>query len=98
MTSGTEKQTDAVERAIATAVSSIDGVSDRVIDGLDEEFGSATAIADASPNELQKVDGIGPQISRKIARHTNTAKKHPEFFAGGESFYDKDIRRGRTLG
>ncbi|UXF50887.1 MAG: hypothetical protein HQRvContig02_30 [Haloquadratum phage sp.] len=93
-----EQSTDAVERAIATAVSSINGVSDPVIDRLDDEFGSATAIANARPNELQEVDGIGPQISRKIARHTNTAKKHPEFFAGGESFYDRDIRRGRTLG
>ena len=69
---------DEQERAIALVVSSTDGVSDRVIDGLDEEFGSAMAIANASPNELQVVDGIGPSIARKIHRRTRSARKEPE--------------------
>ncbi|WP_161625216.1 helix-hairpin-helix domain-containing protein [Halosimplex carlsbadense] len=66
------------ERAIARVVANIDGVSDRIIDGLDEEFSTPMAIAEASPNELQRVDGIGPAIARRIYRRTDSARKHPE--------------------
>jgi len=66
------------ELAIANVVANIDGVSDRVIDGLDAEFGTATAVAEASPNDLQRVDGIGPVLGRKIARRTNSATRNPQ--------------------
>lgn len=69
---------DTTELAIANVVANIDGVSDRVIDGLDAEFGTATAVAEASPNELQRVDGIGPVLGRKIASRTSSARRNPE--------------------
>ena len=69
---------DTTELAIANVVANIDGVSDRVIDGLDAEFGTATAVANASPNELQRVDGIGPVLGRMIAHRTNSAQRNPE--------------------
>lgn len=72
------EQPPEVERAIAVVVDNVDGVSDRVIDGLEEEFGTAAAVAEASPNDLQAVEGIGPAISKRIWRRTNSALKNPE--------------------
>ena len=82
-----EETTDETMRAIAVVVSNIDGVSERVIDGLTEEFGTTGNVADASPNELQQVDGVGTVISRKIYNRTNSAIKNPEI-------HQTDIYRG----
>lgn len=76
------------ERAIALAITSIDGVTDDVVDGLTEEFGTAMAISEVSQTELQKVDGIGPSISRDIFRRSRKARNRPEIareLYGGES-------------
>jgi len=69
---------DLTESAIANVIDNIDGVSDRVIDDLSAEFGTATAVANASPSDLQQVDGIGPVLGRRIARRTSAAKRNPE--------------------
>lgn len=66
------------ERAIAAVVANIDGISDRVIDNIDEEFDSATAVAHASPTDLQRVDGIGQTLAQRIYRLTNTARNDPD--------------------
>lgn len=87
---GDLKKRDEVERAIAAVVANIDGVSDRVIDGLDEEFGTAKNVARASPNELQRVDGIGTTLSRRIYRRTNSALKNPGIHQ--QDIYCRDLR------
>lgn len=81
------------ERAIAAVVANIDGVSDRIIDGLDDEFGTATAVAEASRRDLQRVDGIGPQIAARIDRRTNSAVNHPHIAADIYTENDSSRRR-----
>lgn len=74
-------------------VTNIDGVSDRVVANLDDEFGTATEIADASVAELKNVDGIGPVLARRIWRRTNSAVKHPERYSG-DAIHEHPHRTG----
>jgi len=71
------RQDELSELAIANVVDKLPGISDRVLDNLETEFGSVQAVADASVNELKEIDGIGPVLARKISRKTNSAKQYP---------------------
>jgi DNA processing protein len=51
----------------AVRLSLISGVGPRLRKALLEEFGSAAAILSAAPSELRRVQGIGPELTRRIA-------------------------------
>jgi len=78
------QQDELRELAIANVVDQIDGISERVLDNLEAEFGTAEAIGNAGVNELKRVDGVGTALARKIYRKTNSAKRHPSIHLGEE--------------
>jgi ERCC4-type nuclease len=88
---------DKTEQAIANVVANIRGVSDRVIDGLEDEFGTSTAVAKASPNDLQQVDGVGPVIARKISRRTRAARKNPDLHVSEDIYQEPTINRSTSV-
>jgi DNA processing protein len=51
----------------AVRLSLISGVGPRLRKALLEEFGSAAAILSAAPSDLRRVQGIGPELTRRIA-------------------------------
>jgi DNA processing protein len=51
----------------AVRLSLISGVGPRLRKALLEEFGSAAAVLSAAPSELRRVQGIGPELTRRIA-------------------------------
>jgi len=79
------------ERAVAYVVANTTGISDRIIDGLDAEFATAEAIAHASANDLQAVDGIGPTLGRRIARRATKVWRRPRLC----DLYDNDLSHPR---
>jgi len=85
---------DKTELAIAKVVSDIRGVSDRVINNLDDEFGSSIEVAMATENNLQHVDGVGPVVARKIRRRTDAARNNPELHLE-EDIYSDELRNVR---
>ena len=51
----------------AVRLSLISGVGPRLRKALLEEFGAAAAVLAAAPSELRRVQGIGPELTRRIA-------------------------------
>lgn len=90
-------ENEKTERAIANVVDNIRGVSDRVIDSLEEEFDNATAVATASVNDLQQVDGIGPVIARKINSRTRAARKNPDLHLSEDIYKESMINRPTSV-
>jgi DNA processing protein len=51
----------------AVRLSLISGVGPRLRKALLEEFGTAAAVLSAAPSDLRRVQGIGPELTRRIA-------------------------------
>ncbi len=51
----------------AVRLSLISGVGPRLRKALLEEFGSAAGVLSAAPSDLRRVQGVGPELTRRIA-------------------------------
>lgn len=63
----------------------VSGVGPRIRQGLMAAFGDASAALSASPAELQRVDGIGPKLAKRIASARSEIDAESELTAAAES-------------
>lgn len=61
------------KRTLATTLSDIPGVGQKIGKELLRHFGSLTRVKQASPEDLTEVPGVGRALAEKINRHYNSA-------------------------